>query len=74
MQKEAAIIVGIVVAAVAAILWALWSAQKAENRVRDAFFTSCLKDRKDYECMAMWRSGQRGSTTVVPMPIVIPTR
>lgn len=29
----------------------------AGNAERDAFMKECLQDKKQYECTAMWRSG-----------------
>ena len=46
-------------------------AGNASMRDRMAFMEDCMKDRKEYECTAMWRAGQ---PSVVPMPIVIPVR
>lgn len=44
-----------------------------ENANRDAFMAECEKDRKHYECEAMWRAGNSHSA-VVPMPMIIPVR
>jgi len=38
---------------------------------RDQFMTQCLSEKKEYECVALWRAGER-NTVVMPMPIVVP--
>lgn len=38
---------------------------------KERFMEACLKDKKEYECVAMWRSGD-SHTSMVPIPIVIP--
>jgi ascorbate-specific PTS system EIIC-type component UlaA len=42
---------------------------EAENK----FMAERRQERKEYECTAMWRAGNR-NTTVMPMPIVVPVR
>jgi hypothetical protein len=42
-----------------------------EKEQRDKFMVECMRDHKEYECVAMWR---RGEDRIVPMPIVIPVR
>jgi hypothetical protein len=43
------------------------------DRTQDEFMAECIKEHKQYECTAMWRSGENHST-VVPMPVVVPVR
>jgi hypothetical protein len=43
----------------------------ANGKVRQQFMEDCLKERKQYECTAMWR---QGDSQIVPVPIVIPSR
>jgi hypothetical protein len=43
-----------------------------EGKARTAFMASCQQDRKEYECTAMWRSGNRGVTAIAPVPVIIP--
>jgi hypothetical protein len=43
----------------------------SNKRDRDAFMVACQKDRKEYECVAMWRAGDSHTTV---MPIVMPVR
>lgn len=46
-------------------------AQRRQAQVE--FMRECRADgKKNYECVAMWRAGERRDTTVVPMPIVVP--
>jgi hypothetical protein len=44
---------------------------KADSDAQDAFMAECRKDKKQYECTAMWRAGD---SHVAPIPIVIPVR
>ena len=39
------------------IAWAVISSNRAEDR----FMAECEQDHKHYECMAMWRAGDRPS-------------
>ncbi len=39
-----------------------------QGEQRLAFMEACMEDLKEYECTAMWRSGDR-STQVVPVVI-----
>lgn len=43
----------------------------ASAKAKKEFMADCLKERKQYECTAMWRQGDQN---VVPIPIVIPVR
>ena len=54
-------------ALVALIWWFVGFALQRERANYALFMESCLKDHKQYECMAMWRAG--GSQ---PYPIFIP--
>lgn len=36
----------------------------AEMNASQNFMAECLKDRKEYECVSMWRGGQRSTVTV----------
>lgn len=62
------IFIFVVLAIVAIIL--LFKQDAADSR---RFMTECMKDKKEYECVAMWRAGQT-HTAVMPLPIVIPMR
>lgn len=70
IEDHLTITVGLVLGVVCAVLGALivWIARVDAAEKAD-FMAECLKDRKSYECVAMWRAGD---TKVVPMPIVIP--
>ncbi len=59
------ILVGIIVGLLTITVLAF----RQEAKAREAFMAQCLEDRKQYECFAMWRSGQN-HTVVVPMPII----
>jgi hypothetical protein len=50
---------------------ALFVGVKSDWHAQDAFMADCLKERKAYECTAMWRAGD---SHVAPIPIVIPVR
>ncbi|MBV8522544.1 MAG: hypothetical protein JOY71_10560 [Acetobacteraceae bacterium] len=45
-----------------------WAVHRS-NANYAAFMQGCLKDHKQYECMAMWRAGESRD---VPFPIFIP--
>jgi hypothetical protein len=63
-EKAFALVIG-------AIILAMAFGIKHDMNVEAAFMAACRKDHKEYECTAMWRSGE---SHVVPMPIVIPVR
>lgn len=47
-------------------------ATRQDNIARtDAFMSECQKDRKHYECVAMWRAGE-SRTTAVPVIVQVP--
>lgn len=52
-----------------AMIAAIFIAANHEEKMRNQFMSSCMADKKEYECTAMWRAG-RNSTTIVPVPIV----
>lgn len=55
------------------IVGAAWSISAA-SKAREAFIAECVADgKKNYECVAMWRAGEK-PTQVVPIPVVIPAR
>ncbi|HRN83266.1 MAG TPA: hypothetical protein PK857_00480 [Hyphomicrobium sp.] len=61
-----------VVAAVSAVLLfgvGMVSSYRGERQ----FMAECLQERKQYECVAIWREVNR-TTAITPMPIVIPVR
>lgn len=45
------------VMAIIAIIAMLVVDVRKTTSARDAFMEQCLKDRKEYECVAMWRAG-----------------
>lgn len=48
---------------------AVWYSVAVSWAQHDRFMAGCLEDHKEYECMAMWRAGDRASdVVVVPMP------
>jgi hypothetical protein len=56
--------VGLLLAAALAVV----VAERIERtEARERFFSECREDHKDYECVAMWRSGSRSV-----VPIIIP--
>lgn len=60
----------IVFALLAAFITAAWFVASASNDEREAFMVECRKERKEYECKAMWRAGNSG-TVVVPMVVPV---
>lgn len=48
------------------ICWALIAAIVTMGKNEEAFMTACKQDHKEYECTAMWRSGN-ANTQVIPM-------
>lgn len=63
---------GWVLVAAIVVMGALFmAAEKSKSEAKQKFMDECLKERKQYECTAMWRAGQSqsGSTYV---PIIIP--
>lgn len=56
------LIIGIIVLMVVA----LGIAGYAETQQNKTFMEECMKDRKEYECVAMWRAGNT-HTVVVPI-------
>lgn len=44
-----------------------------DQKAYKEFMRQCMQDHKEYECLAMWRAGER-NTQVIPMPIVVPVR
>jgi hypothetical protein len=67
---------GLVLAFLGALSCGLYADHKNEierERQWNEFRTACMQDRKEYECVAMWRAGNVNSQTeVIPMPILIP--
>lgn len=55
---------------VAGVFFLIGAAQ-SDSRARTAFMTQCLQDRKEYECVAMWRAGDSHTQVV---PVVMPVR
>lgn len=65
--------IGWALAAFIALCFAgMFAGAHADAEARRTFMTECQKERKDYECTAMWRAGE-SRAQVVPMPIVIPS-
>lgn len=50
------------------LLWAEAIATR-ENAQKAAWMAECVKDRKHYECVAMWRAGEQHDQVV---PVFIP--
>ena len=55
---------------IAAIIVGNIVSTKWREEERHAFMVACLKDRKEYECTAMWRAGESHEQII---PIFIPT-
>jgi hypothetical protein len=49
----------------------LVGAVKSDSAARAEWMAECVKDHKEYECVAMWRAGDR---RITPIPIIIPVR
>lgn len=49
------------------------AAIKTEVAAREKFMTECRQDRKEYECVVLWRAGE-GKTVPVFFPIITPRR
>lgn len=56
----------IILALFAGIVWLAIYVAQAESVQRKAFMLECIKDRKEYECVAMWHAGE-SHTQVVPV-------
>lgn len=56
----------LVIVGVPIIGWAI----NYEIDQQKAFMEACIKNKKEYECVAMWRSGNV-SALIIPMPVVI---
>lgn len=68
------LVVGILLFAIVGIVLAVWTiheGSKEEEKKRQEFMVDCLKERKQYECTSMWRSGEKHEEVV---PIFIPMR
>lgn len=63
MSEESELYLVMTVAVAALVLGIIGNAS-ARNR----FMAECLKDRKEYECTAMWRAGD---SHVIAVPVVI---
>jgi len=61
-----------VVAIIVALLIGLFKHEFAEEQRFDRLMAECLQDHKEYECEAILRTGN--TSTLVPMPIIIPSR
>lgn len=44
---------------------------KADAEARQAFMSECTQHRERYECVAMWRAGEKSNTYI---PVVVPVR
>lgn len=60
---------GIFVVAIVLLLVLAVAGGVEKEKTRERFMEQCVKDRKEYECIAMWRAGE---PQVVPVPIIIP--
>ncbi len=62
---------------VVALGWALDADYDAKNIARQNFMRACVVDRgpaKEYECTALWRSGESSTSSAVPVivPVLVP--
>ena len=48
----------------------IWGVKSSINE-KTTFMEECMEDLKQYECTALWRQGNKGTTAV---PVVIPMR
>lgn len=71
LNRDELIVVCIAVVLLAAGAWGTMVIVNQDSEARASFMRQCLEDRKEYECVAMWRAGQSHTTVV---PIYTPTR
>lgn len=51
--------------AIAGGLWLMWWAIQEEAVYKQEFMDECLQDKKQYECTAMWRAGEKDNNTII---------
>ena len=61
----------VIVALIALLVVAMFMAAKTNAEARKAFMAECTQHRENYECIAMWRAGEKNNTYI---PVVIPVR
>lgn len=71
MIDELKLYVGILIAALIALVGLMWAVDKQQEKAWLEFREACIEDRKEYECVAMWREGDKLFT---PIPVFIPFR
>lgn len=65
-------IVLVILALLIFMVYVMKESHKETEKQKAAFMAECLEYQKQYECVAMWRSGESNdNTTVVPMPVYI---
>ncbi len=57
------------IAVIIGVGFLFWKAAEYDAIERAAFMTECVKERKEYECTAMWRAGE---PKYVASPVVMP--
>jgi len=72
MDREEKLVFAIIAAMVIAAVLGIHAVVKENENRRIAFMAECEKDRKHYECVAMWRAG--GGFDSLPVPVIIPGR
>lgn len=55
---------------VVVLVWGCVVLSRDYKQKKDEFMSACVKDRKEYECVAMWRAGN-SHTIVMPMPVIV---
>lgn len=71
MIDELKLYVGILIAALVALVGLMWAVDQQQEKAWLQFREACIEDRKEYECVAMWREGDKSFT---PIPVFIPFR
>lgn len=57
---------------VVGLVYAAHIQSERERQERDDFMAECMRERKHYECQAMWRAGEKHTELVpVVMPVVV---
>ncbi len=73
-QKPRTLVVGMAasVAVAAAFGVFIWWAIDRGNAKYAEFMQGCSQDHKKYECMAMWRAGDKSDyPVIIPMPVPV---
>jgi len=62
----------IIIGLIGLLVAVLWHMDISNQKEQSKFMQACMKDKKEYECTAMWRAGEsKSNTTVIPMPVVV---